>query len=353
MKGWCWRHALIYSAGLVIVLLAGCGKKTPPVPPQTVLPAPIKDLRYQLDEKGVTLKWSYPNRTAQGERLPYRLKGFAVYRAVLSEEDYCPGCPITFEPPVGIKFDPLAEGKTIIYTEKLVHPKQRHVYQVRSKAGWYITSRESNTVSFFWDTQPGAPTDLQIAVGDRTLSLNWQPPSSLVNGEPVSEPLFYQVYRAAANASFTPMGEIISETSFTDDTVRNEIQYNYEVRAVRVVDDTKVAGPPSSVRNGTPKDRIAPAPPQHVTVVKVDEGVKVFWQAVTAADLGGYRIYRQALGMEVTQFVGEVDPSTLTFIDKRPLTGSTSWYYSVTAFDTAVPANESSFSTEAIFEITR
>ncbi len=333
----------------VTILLSGCGKKTPPVPPQTVLPAPIQDLRYELTEKGVTLKWTYPARTVQGERLPYRIKEFEVYRAVLPEKDYCPDCPITFEPPVSIKAEPSETDKTVSFTEALLRPNHRYVYEVRSKAGWYVTSNASNTVSFFWGTPPGEPSDLKIEAGDRSVGLSWQPPHTYIDGASISEPLFYQVYRALPNEDFLPVGEIVPETTYTDNTVRIGIEYSYRVRAVRTINDTKIAGPPSSIQSGVPKDLAAPPVPQNITVVRGEEGVKIFWQAVSAPDLAGYRIYRRASNTEVMQFVGEVGPSTLTFIDKKPLTGSAFWYYSVTSFDAATPPNESGFSETAMF----
>lgn len=345
--------APICFALLAAVLLAGCGKKTPPVPPQTVLPAPIQDLRYELNEKGVTLRWTYPTRTVQGERLPYRIKEFELYRAVMPEKDYCPGCPITFEQPVTIKAEPSEADKTVSFTEALLRPGQRYVYEVRSKAGWYVTSNASNTVSFFWNIPPGAPSDLKAEAGDRSVSLSWQPPQTYIDGSPISGPIFYQVYRAIPNEDFLPLGDKVSATTYTDNTAKIGIKYSYRVRAVRKLDDTNVAGPPSSIQSGVPKDLTAPPPPQNITVVGNGEGVKIFWQAVSAPDLAGYRIYRRAANMKEMQFVGEVGPSTLTFIDKSPLAGSSVWLYGVTSFDTATPPNESGFAGTAELRVSR
>ena len=41
--------------GCCCLLLVSCGYKDKPVPPQTVVPKPVTDLRYQLSEKGVSL----------------------------------------------------------------------------------------------------------------------------------------------------------------------------------------------------------------------------------------------------------------------------------------------------------
>ena len=55
MKSEAVRRQIIALLLVALIGVSGCGKKTRPVPPDTVLPAPITDLSYQLDEKGVTL----------------------------------------------------------------------------------------------------------------------------------------------------------------------------------------------------------------------------------------------------------------------------------------------------------
>ena len=41
---------------LVLTLMPGCGRKTDLIPPQKLVPVAISDLRYFLDETGVSLK---------------------------------------------------------------------------------------------------------------------------------------------------------------------------------------------------------------------------------------------------------------------------------------------------------
>ena len=43
---------------LVVSWVAGCGYKTMPVPPGEIVPKVITDLRYELNERGVTLFWT-------------------------------------------------------------------------------------------------------------------------------------------------------------------------------------------------------------------------------------------------------------------------------------------------------
>ncbi|MCF6290708.1 MAG: hypothetical protein L3J03_06920 [Desulfobacterales bacterium] len=138
------------------LLLVGCGRKTLPVPPQGLLPAPISDLAYTLDADGVTLTWSYPMRLENGEPLD-QVDGFELIRAVMPEKDGCAGCPIPFQGPEKIPVRALNEAGTgsgparVSYHLPLDRPGHRYTFKVRSfRSGVWRSSRDSNTVSFVW-----------------------------------------------------------------------------------------------------------------------------------------------------------------------------------------------------------
>lgn len=141
---------------LALVLLVGCGRKTLPVPPQGLLPAPISDLAYTPDADGVTLTWSYPMRLENGEPLD-QVDGFELIRAVMPDEDDCAGCPIPFQRPEKIPAASLGEAGNrdgavrVSYHLPLDRPGYRYTFKVRSfRSGVWRSSRDSNTVSFVW-----------------------------------------------------------------------------------------------------------------------------------------------------------------------------------------------------------
>ncbi|MDG4475658.1 fibronectin type III domain-containing protein [Thiovibrio frasassiensis] len=337
--------AAVFAAGL-----GGCGKKTRPVPPDTVMPAPISDLRYQLDEKGVELSWSYPRATVEGDRLPYRIEKFELLRAVIPAKDYCPDCPIPFGPPIEITAESGDKGK-VFYQETLLRPNHRYVYRVRSKAGWFVSSDDSNTVSVVWDTPLLPPVNFRIEEADKTLTLHWQPPAGLLDGTPVSDPIQYQISRSTDDGeTFSEMpGKLIETLTYTDRGLRNGKAYLYKVRAIRLHADTVAAGMPSPSLSAVPRDLTPPAPPQTIRVVASASGVKIFWETVAEPDLAGFRIYRRAANSQTPVRIGEVGGAGLSFLDAKPPKGRGLWYYSVTAFDQARPANESTYSMEATY----
>lgn len=343
------KIVLMFLAAALLGGVAGCGKKTRPVPPDTVLPAPISDLSYNLDEKGVELTWSYPRQTVQGDRLPYRIERFELLRAVIPIKDYCADCPVPFGPPIVITAKSGDKGR-VSYQETLLRPNHRYVYRVRSKAGWFVSSDDSNTVSIVWDTPLLAPANFKIEETDKTLTLRWQPPAGLLDGTPVSDPIRYQVSRSTDGETFHEMpGDLIEGLTYTDRGLRNGKTYLYKVRAMRLHAGTLAAGMASHPLSAVPRDLTPPAPPQKVRIVATAEGVKIIWETVAEPDLAGFRIYRRSAQSSTRELIGEVGGAGLSFLDTKPPKGRGIWYYSVSAFDQARPANVSTYSIEATY----
>ncbi|OGR00572.1 MAG: hypothetical protein A2505_01370 [Deltaproteobacteria bacterium RIFOXYD12_FULL_55_16] len=347
------RKIVAVFLGLALLgSLVGCGKKTRPVPPDTVLPAPITDLSYQLDEKGVALSWSYPRQTVQGDRLPYRIEKFELLRAVMPVKDYCADCPIPFGPPIEITATSSDQGR-VSYQEPLLRPNHRYVYRVRSKAGWFVSSDGSNTVAIVWDTPLLAPRQFKIEEEDKSLTLRWQSSAGLLDGTPVTDPVRYQVFRSTDGGETfaeTP-GGLLEALTYTDKGLRNGKAYWYKVRAVRLHAGTLAAGMSSPPVSAAPRDLMPPAPPQKVRAVATADGVKILWETVAEPDLAGFRIYRRAAKDQTPERIGEVGGAGLSFLDAKPPRKKGLWYYSVTAFDQARPANESTPSIEALYEV--
>ena len=334
----------IIPAALLIIftfLPTGCGRKTPPVPPATVMPKIITDLHHQLDEQGVTLIWTAPARTVQGDKLD-RIDGFELLRAVVAEDDYCEGCPIKFGRPIKIEPGATVPGGKVHYHETVLRPGYHYLYQVRTKLGWYHASNGSNIVSFAWNTLISPPKNLTAVAGDNKVVLSWQAPSTLIDGSKITTPLSYQIFRSVAGSALSPLGAAVGTTTFTDVLVQNGTRYFYKVQPL----SKKSVGIMSKTAQARPHDLTAPAPPQKITAVQTSAGIKVLWQQTPDTDLAGYRIYRRREKEKKTSLVGEVTGGMLMFLDTTQITPGT-WYYTVKAYDNADPANESKPSSEA------
>lgn len=335
-----------FSLLFVGVLLTACGRKTAPIPPQATIPAPVSDLAYQLDEKGVTLSWSPVTQTEQGRRLP-TIDKFLLERAVYGINDFCAGCPVDYNEVVVVANAgyPVQGQKNITYREERLRPGYIYFYRVRSKVGWRMVSRPSEPVSFSWQRPMAAPTALRVEVGDRLVSLSWQAPIATLDGKIIAEPIYYQVYRSGVSGDFMPVGNGVTKLAFIDRQVKNGESYKYKVRAARV---SGGSGLFSDQLEGVPRDLTPPPPPRGLSGIDTPSGIRLFWEPVVADDLGGYLVLRKSADMDAGtahQVVGRVTAAVTSFIDKN-LGDQTTYSYAIRSFDLAVPANESPMSAE-------
>lgn len=330
-----------------VLVLGGCGYKTLPVPPDSIVPRAIEDLRYSLDEKGVTLTWSYPVATIKGTDLT-DVASFEVYRAVVSLDSYCSTCPIPFGEPVvlpggTVGTDSRRKGR---YESALLRSGEKYFFMVRSRTSWWAASGDSNIVTFVWHMPAKAVQGLKAEAGDRVVRLSWQPATRLMDGQPLDLPVQYQVLRSNDGKVFEELGAAVAETEFTDTSVQNGQMYQYKILSVLQIGANIIGGGTSEVATATPVDLTAPEPPTGVTVIVTGNGVKVFWDNSTASDLHGYRVYRRAANEKTAERIGDVEAIYTLFEDTEvPAAGLYS--YSVTAYDGMEPANESLPSVEA------
>lgn len=74
-----------------VLLCAGCGMKTNPIPPRLILPPPIADLTADSVAEGILLGWSMPG-PIEG------IDHFRILRGETAAEQACPGCPQEYRP---------------------------------------------------------------------------------------------------------------------------------------------------------------------------------------------------------------------------------------------------------------
>ncbi len=328
-------------------LAGGCGYKTEPVPPDSIVPKAIEDLRYSVSEKGVTLTWTYPVETIRGSDITDILS-FDMYRAVVPMDDYCPTCPIPFSEPIELPGGIVdVEGKRQgTYETALLRSGHKYFFKIASRTSWWAASPDSNIVSFVWHTPAKAPAGIKVEAKDSSVTLRWQPVTQLMDGQEVGYPLRYQLLRSSDNVSFAALGKAVSDTVYVDRDVRNGETYYYKVQSVIMVKENAVSSGLSGAVSAIPVDLTPPAPPMGVTVVRTAGGIKVFWDKSPEADVQGYRVYRRAADGDKVQLIGEVQ-AVYTIFEDSDVPEDVSFYYSVTAYDQMEPPNESDKSREA------
>jgi fibronectin type 3 domain-containing protein len=343
------RHgSVVFLCCLLLAAACGCGRKTPPIPPQAAIPKAIADLSCQLDDQGGILRWTYPVLAESGEKIE-RVRTFQLYKSEMPAADFCADCPVHYGRAITLSADDAEPGDTMTYRDSDLQEHYRYTYKVVAGSGWNIASSDSNRVSFRWERPLPPPAGLALQAGDQRLTLTWQPVTHLPDGTAVDSAVRYQVYRSEKGRNFSPLGAPVDGLSYRDEGLVNRRTYSYQVRAVRRMDDTELPGEASAAVSGAARSEVPPEPPQQFTLVATAEGVKILWENVAQPEVAGFRIYRRTAAEQQYTLVGETDRASFSFMDRNLPEGEEPVYYAVTAIDDAVPPRESAFSREVEF----
>ncbi len=337
--------ARIAGFGIVAgtLLLGGCGYKNNPVPPESVVPVAIEDLRYRLDETGVTLTWTYPGKTISGLDLA-EVSTFDLYRAVVDLDDVCANCPVPFDPePINVDGGVTSldgeKRRLATYKSALLRPGNKYYFKVQSRTSWWASSADSNIVSFVFQVPPKKPMDVTVEDAAGAVALKWSPVTSLVDGSEVTGAVTYKVMRSEGGDDFEILRENVAATGVVDKNVSVGKTYFYKVQSSILFKENPVAGGVSKVVSISPKDVTPPAVVGGVKTVKTAKGIKIFWDRSGEKDLAGYNVYRKSGTSEKYELVGTVLAIYTTFEDKQVPVGERV-FYSVSAFDRSLPPNE-------------
>ncbi len=333
--------------GLSLLFFGGCGYKKPPVPPESVVPEPINDLRYTVDSKGVELSWTFPHETIKGTNIN-DIDSFEVFRAVILLEDYCGDCPIPFgEPTVIPGGEPSVETKRkAVHQESLLRTGHKYFYKVRSRTSWWAASEDSNIISFVYYTPSKAPEGVTLTTEGQNLVLSWRPVLEFLDGSTVDLPVNYQVLRSEGGKDFKAVGRPVKDARYVDTKVEQGQKYFYKVQSLILLEGEIAKGGISEVVDDVPRDTTPPSVVTGVTAVRTAAGIKIIWDRSSDADVAGYRVYRRVKNQKKVKLLGEVERSYTIFVDDN-VPADRRVYYSITAIDMAEPVNESKPSKEA------
>ncbi len=347
MKNRCLARVMgVFFLSATILLAGGCGFKNKPVPPESVVPQAIDDLRYTVNDKGVQLTWSFPVKTIKGSVLE-DISSFQLFRAEIPLEDYCPNCPVPFIEPVTVNAGSPLDGQVrrkVTFDTNLLRSGHKYFFKVRSRSSWFADSADSNIITLVWFDPAAATGKVTVVPGDRQISLTWQPVVLKTASKDMA--VKYQVLRSLDGKEFTKIGDPSAATSYTDRQVNNGQKYFYSVQTLTEHKNERAQGGVSKEVETTPIDLTPPVSPIGVTAVRTDAGIKVFWDRSDAPDLSGYRVYRRAADKDTYEMLGKVEPIYTLFVDSKA-GEDIRYYYAITALDGATPANESSKSKEA------
>lgn len=328
---------------LTALLLAACGKKLDPLPPELVLPAAVKEFQARQEGEGFLLSWRFPTENQLGQPLT-QLSGFHLERGELPEAAP-PGCLVDFALAADIELDypraGVVRGDRVHYHDKNLVPGRRYCYRVAAYDPSRLPGEWSQVLSRAWGVLPQAPRDFKAEAGDRAVALAWSPVMHLRDGTPARDLAGYQVYRRVKEGEWIKLTpEPVSGADYQDVAVKNTVAYTYTVRAVRKIGKDLLESPDSAPRTATPEDLTAPPPLLNLVAAATAKGVELRWEASPAKDLAGYRVYRRQAGESKFTLLTPAVLKQPYYVDAQASRGRTYYYY-VTAVDDSKRANES------------
>ena len=378
---------------LVVALIAAgaaCGKKGDPLPPIRVLPQAVSNVKLAQSGNVVRLTYQVPRAMTDGSAPP-------VLDIELSRAEG----PGDFAKVAKKSLKPAAPGEVLTEDSPLPTPKTavRVSLRASAKGRW---SAATSVLTLVVRDPVEIPTSLCAEPAHEGAHVEWAPiatptpmpfpgaggfarpsssasspapspspsasaapsptpsptPSSVSSAtpfpspgasptpspSPTPPPVTYRVFRRDESGTYAgPLTTLASaNTSYEDPAAPTETTSCYVVRAVVSIEPLVESGDSNEfcVRL---EDVVAPATPGGVAAFVRDGNVEVVWDAVTAADLAGYRVKRTNAGAP-SVVLKEIDPATTSFIDTTAAPGVV-YQYTVTAYDKA--GNESSASPPA------
>ena len=318
------------------LLVAGCASPGRPLPPSLRLPAPVTDLRAERVGDTVELRWTTPSVATDG----VALKG--AVPAVVCREVVAPGGSASGSAAgacTEVQRTRVAQGATsvedLLPAGLTVEPAGALVYRVRLLNAAGHDAGGSNTAFTASGQAPAAVTGLRVSSAVQGVRLQWTAAAGPAAAMAMQRTDLSRAAGGAGAAAETPGGagvparagrvkrgrgaggpvgagqpathrgvqELLVDAGAADAggaidaTAIRDREYQYVLTRVRTV---RVAGQSLSMRGlasaaveVTVKDLAAPAVPQELAAAVDGLAVSLSWQPEFAADLAGYRVYRQ------------------------------------------------------------
>ncbi|HEY6872370.1 MAG TPA: lipoprotein [Geobacteraceae bacterium] len=237
---------------VVVCFLAGCGKKGPLVPPESLASAPVADLRVEQQGDRFLVLWGRPAREAGGRPLK-DLAGFRLFRReVLPPGEDCEECPTAYrlvasvdlEYPQGVTI----QGDRVVFVDSDPEQGKRYRYKVVAVKRDGTPSRDSNRADRK-KMAPPLPPVVKALSDPSGIGLAWQPVPAPATGRIEG----YNVYRKRAGEGgyLSPLnGAPLKETVLEDTALERGVHYLYVVRTVAAVEGETVESDPSGEVEG-------------------------------------------------------------------------------------------------------
>ena len=187
----------------------------------------------------------------------------------------------------------------------------------------------------------GAPSNLTASAGTGVINLAWS--ASSTSGAK------YTIYRAAAGSSATAIQTGLSGTTYSDTAVVSGTSYSYYVVATSGSGTSAASNAATATVGGGPVCTIPGVPGALSASASSTSQIGLNWTASSSSCTQTYTVYRSTSSGFTASSANQVGTSSGTTYTDTGLTGSTTYFYLVTATDsagTSAPSNQASALTQ-------
>jgi fibronectin type 3 domain-containing protein len=353
------RLAILPALAAAPLLLAGCGKMGPPLPPIRIQPAAAQDLRVRQIGEDVLLTATLPEHRTDGTPLggdlevrvlrmpgtstllPGAVSGRYLQRQFEREAKVVARIS-------GGSLEAAAPGRRLRFRDAGAASggrdgvPPRYLYGILVIDGQGRPSALPQPAVIEAVRPPPVPRNLTAETAEGEVRLAWEGAGSDAIWR-------YNVYRWAVSDPAEPdrplNPEPLAEVAFSDRTFRYGETYRYTVRALVARGGPSRESASASAVEVRPVDIYPPKAPTGLAVAAEGAVMKLYWFPNGEPDLGGYRVYRRTPPDDRFELAGQVGAADTSFADTGAAPG-VRYYYVVTAIDGTVPPNESPRSEE-------
>jgi len=228
-------------------LLTGCGKKGALIPPEALVPGPVRELNVIQTGQDFRITWSAPSKEEGGRPLK-DLSGFLLLRRdVTPEGGDCPSCPESWKLLSSIELDSPGSfqksGDLFIYFDKGGDKENRFQYRVTALSRSGGRSRPSDAPVKKLLPRPPPPT-LTATLQPGSIKLGFAPGKAKGPA-----PVGFNIYRRKAGdaAPLLPLNpELLTGSSWEDLSLEYGTSYRYSAAALSQIEGETVESPRST-----------------------------------------------------------------------------------------------------------
>lgn len=326
----------------LLVLLTGCGIKSPPIPSSQVAPVAASHLEARTLAQGVEVSFTVPAASESDRQVTTAYLYYAYLP--LAGDPACPPCPPKLHQYLELDLTKKlekGEGGRFSYIDYHAPMGQQAVYQVILEDHRGRHSQPSGLIRAARTELPAAPQGLTATQGDAQVDLSWQPVTTLASGAPTEDITGYVLYRKGPDGEGPLNQRPMSHPGLSDKSIKLGQTYEYQVAAVRSVGNQLVVGNPGPWVSASAQSLAAPSTPGGLVGASLEDGIYLRFNPSPESSTAGYIVERAPAKGGPWRKLGSQLNKDNTYVDRDVKLGSV-YYYRVTAVSDAGVASQPS-----------